>query len=252
MNSRDAIHDFNALKPQCPVMMQTLKFSSIDSKDRSMNEYNRLLTSNTSYTSSNTYNIPYNIPSPYNDTPSYIFPSCGHVHGYHQSLTGKPCPLCRINGDFVPLLFEFDSCLFYDLPTHVFNPCGHAGSLYICEKFSIIPTYVYDMKGYIIDQKARCPYCCKELNDHANGGPFNRIILQTEGVNNIQGIDDMKESEELVMTEGENGVTDNQLTDNRLVEIEFVNTSSYETEGRSDKTMVKFYTKKTKSGTTNK
>jgi hypothetical protein len=59
---------------------------------------------------------------------SYVFPACGHVHGYHKSLEGRPCPLCRTRGPFVPIAFAFEPAICYRRPTHVFNPCGHAAS----------------------------------------------------------------------------------------------------------------------------
>ena len=52
-----------------------------------------------------------------------VFTACGHVHGYHKSLEGRPCPLCRKHGAFVPIAFEFEAAISDCKPTHVFNPC---------------------------------------------------------------------------------------------------------------------------------
>lgn len=118
--------------------------------------------------------IPSNLPIPYgtvddnHDTHNnshvvttqiigYIFPSCGHVHGYHKSLEGKSCSLCRKKGPYVPLAFQFEPMLDRynaqidlndgelekqdvdqtpSIPTHVFNPCGHVASYETCVYWS--------------------------------------------------------------------------------------------------------------------
>lgn len=87
----------------------------------------------------------------------YVFPACGHVYGYHESLDNKPCPLCRKKGPFVPIAFEYDEkygkpqskiCNIIDgvmvsmqsasnitstaNPSYVFNPCGHVTDKEVC------------------------------------------------------------------------------------------------------------------------
>lgn len=176
------LKELNNLKPQCPVMMQTITFSYLDCHERQRREHQRLLEQHMGYTSTVSVHIPRTDFSDIEENcRTYVFPACGHVHGYHQSLVGKPCPLCRQPGPYAPLAFEFDSQFSTTKPTHVFNPCGHAASRDICEEFSAIPTFVYDIHGNVLDHRARCPFCCIELQDYGEyGGPFNRLILQSE------------------------------------------------------------------------
>lgn len=166
-------------------MMQTLSFSYMDSKERSYRHRQAIIEKGIGYIPLGVFPTP---PSDHSDLDegssslkTFVFPACGHVHGFHQSLIGKPCPLCRTSSCFVPLAFEFDSPLCIKKPTHVFNPCGHAVDIDTAKTFSSIPTFVYDQDGDIIDQKSVCPICSTELNSFGeNGGPFNRLMLQTE------------------------------------------------------------------------
>ena len=91
----------------------------------------------------------------------YVFPACGHVHGYHPSLEGAPCPMCRAQGPFVPVALAFDSvAISRDLPTHVFNPCGHAASKSVCEYWGALP--VYDFTPSTLDTvRPQCPFCAR-------------------------------------------------------------------------------------------
>lgn len=167
--------------------MHTIRFMSLDAKDRASREFQRLLNGSMVYAGTSSFTVPY---GDYFDVDescrTYVFPSCGHVHGYHKSLLGKSCPLCRVTGEFVPIALEMDSCFYFKKPTHVFNPCGHVASQSLCEQFANIPMFIYDSQGKIIDQNAKCPFCSHDLanNVRENGNPYNRLILQTEnGVN---------------------------------------------------------------------
>lgn len=182
-NNRHYIDEINQLKIQCPVQLHTLEFSYSDAHSRSIEEFRKL---DSFYLPSQSYAIPVisKNQSNENKTP-YIFPACGHVFGYHSGLVNKSCPLCRKSGTFVPLAIEFENLLSDRRPTHVFNPCGHIAAKYICELFSNIPMFLYGKEGEIIGSCLKCPFCYNNLNDFQyDGGPFNRIIFQTEsGVN---------------------------------------------------------------------
>ena len=70
-----------------------------------------------------------------------VFPACGHVHGYHVNLIGRPCPMCRTVGPFVPIAFAFEPAVCQAKPTHVFNPCGHAASRTACQVGNLAYTW---------------------------------------------------------------------------------------------------------------
>lgn len=186
-NSRRFINELNSLKPQCPVMMHTIRFMSLDAKDRATREFQNLSNISMVYTGTTSFTVP---NSDFLDLDescrTYVYPSCGHVHGYHKSLIGKTCPICRVTGAFVPVALEMDSCFYFKKPTHVFNPCGHIASQSLCEQFANIPMFTYDSQGKIIDQNAKCPFCCRDLGNNVddNVDPFNRLILQTENGTN--------------------------------------------------------------------
>lgn len=123
---------------------------------------------------------------------SYVFPACGHVHGYHKSLDGRSCPLCRKHGPFVPIAFAFEASICDQRPTHVFNPCGHVASHRTCRYWSNLklvskshhPQYNSpsgpparpfspDCRGLI----AICPFCATHLDSTV---PYSKLILQYE------------------------------------------------------------------------
>jgi hypothetical protein len=124
---------------------------------------------------------------------SYVFPACGHVHGYHKSLDGRCCPLCRKHGPFVPIAFAFEPSLCDRSPTHVFNPCGHVASHRTCRYWSHLklvckahhpqynspaqpaqPTFSSTNSR---DWMAICPFCATHLDPVT---PFSKLILQYE------------------------------------------------------------------------
>jgi hypothetical protein len=110
---------------------------------------------------------------------AYVFPACGHVHGFHKSLQGRPCPLCRKAGPFVPIAFSFEPAIDCSIPTHVFNPCGHVASRKTCEEWQKIS--MHDSAPPTTQLRPICPFCATALvEDGELGGPFNKLILQTE------------------------------------------------------------------------
>jgi pellino protein len=106
----------------------------------------------------------------------FIFPACGHVHGFHAALINRyadtlfkqvkfvlaycvrSCPLCRMNGPFVPLSYSSDSAICMEEPTHVFNPCGCVASMTVAEHWASVqfPPGLTTEQG---DGQARCPFC---------------------------------------------------------------------------------------------
>lgn len=212
MNPRDIIDQLNAQKPQCPVLFTDIKFSYRDAKERAQNVVEKL-DQDVDLTQSYGRYRPIHIPIvDYSDVNeenrSYVFPSCGHVHGYHKSLEHHACPLCRTYGSFVPIAFAFEPSLNMATctqsedassqgPTHVFNPCGHVASLATCEYWSDLKVFCkqfYTPSQFLprnnpthadqhgnpfdpIEYHAICPFCCTELHPRK---PFSRLILQAE------------------------------------------------------------------------
>lgn len=112
------VRQLNARRPQCPVMMHTIYFDVDKSKTAGAQPQSQPQTQQQSPSSKR--------PSiPLNRQP-YVFPACGHVHGYAPELIGKPCPLCRTPGPFVALNLENEPALCDQVPDVVFHPCGHA------------------------------------------------------------------------------------------------------------------------------
>ena len=135
VDPQQVIADLNATNPQCPVLLQSIQFEYVTLQERleRANIKNKLKTLSNG-TSSN--GSAYSFVS--EDRRSYVFPACGHVHGYSAALEGRPCPLCRTAGPFVPIQFAFEPTLCSKRPTHVFNPCGHAARFIIIIISSII------------------------------------------------------------------------------------------------------------------
>lgn len=112
---------------------------------------------------------------------SYVFPTCGHVFAFHKNLVGRPCPLCRTSGCFVPLALEFQEHISVDFPTHVFNPCGHAASKDCCQFWSNIKVPIYhnsDLRRVYFS--ACCPFCGVELLPCLNGQLFSKLVIQED------------------------------------------------------------------------
>ena len=88
---------------------------------------------------------------------AYVFPACGHVYGYHESLDNQPCPLCRKKGPFVPVAFEYDEKYGKPHSKH----CATVGSTVLCIQSSSnitstsTPTYVFNPCGHVTDREVR-------------------------------------------------------------------------------------------------
>ena len=86
----DVIFSLNALRPQCPVLFNSITFSYINSEERVRRAYHRLETSGESYSFVGPMHIPTtNYDHVEEEQRSYVFPSCGHVHGFHKSLQDR-------------------------------------------------------------------------------------------------------------------------------------------------------------------
>ncbi len=179
------IGQLNSAKPQCPVLFHDLYFSYTSSRERQFRALKRLEESDQGY-------IPYgDIVIPISDhydvednRKPYIFPNCGHVQGFHRSMVGQNCPICRGDSPFVPLAIPCEFSICQDMPTHVFNPCGCAAAKNTCEKWSNLKlpvpyTIQYDEKSHSVhtDYRGVCPFCCCELDTKK---PFTRIILNSD------------------------------------------------------------------------
>ena len=80
----------NAVKPQCPVHMHTIKFSHSSSKERVGRVLKGMSSSGEGLVATGSFFVP---PVDYWDTEEdrrpYVFPACGHVHAYSKALEGK-------------------------------------------------------------------------------------------------------------------------------------------------------------------
>ncbi|CAM9435056.1 unnamed protein product [Ectocarpus sp. 4 AP-2014] len=105
----------------------------------------------------------------------HIFPACGHVQGYAKQLAWGPCPMCRTPGPLVEIKFGWCPAIDREVPTVVFNPCGHAASLEVAERWSRLampnnapPDAVY---------RPICPYCAKPLQCKDGERPYSKMIF---------------------------------------------------------------------------
>ncbi|DAZ96893.1 TPA: hypothetical protein N0F65_008854 [Lagenidium giganteum] len=100
-----------------------------------------------------------------------VFPACGHVFGYEERIAhSKTCPLCRTPGNLVPLLLKENSKLQpakerNTVPECVFNPCGHAITKSLAQRYSSI---------LMPNGRAICPFCAVHLDPTT---PFSRLFL---------------------------------------------------------------------------
>uniref|UniRef100_A0A8B9R2F5 Pellino E3 ubiquitin protein ligase 1a n=1 Tax=Astyanax mexicanus TaxID=7994 RepID=A0A8B9R2F5_ASTMX len=139
----------NAARPQCPVLLSTLAFPSLDG------------------------------PRPRRP---WAYMTCGHVHGYHpwqgrggevEAIKGdRECPLCRSRGPYVPLTLGRVSGVYTDAetPSHAFVPCGHVCSKGTAEHWSKTP-----LKRGTHSFHPACPFCLRQLR---RDRPFVRLIFQ--------------------------------------------------------------------------
>lgn len=205
MTQTTVIREFAKLRPQCPVQLHTIRFDGWKRvkhealEDRSKPRSEEKCEEHSS--GSGEKNAP--TPAPALQSPTYaresphahadvheqpmvemeierapfVFPACGHVHGYAPELRHGCCPMCRKTGPFVELGFSWVPAIDSDIPEVVFNPCGHMASTTAAERWSKIqlpnnapPDAVY---------RAACPCCAKPLSRKIGENPFNKIIFQT-------------------------------------------------------------------------
>ena len=134
---------------------------SLSSRERAQRAISRLEAAGVGFVPCGAFHIPL---TDYSDVEeecrSYVYPACGHIHGYHRSLEDRCCPLCRMSGPFVPIAFSFESAICNKKPTHVFNPCGHVASKQTCEKWSRL--LIFDYTPAQLDCcRSQCPFCAK-------------------------------------------------------------------------------------------
>ena len=174
------ISAINRLQPTCPVMFHPIEFSFISKRERALNHFRRLEREGSAYTKRRPFAIPASDDSHISaERRTMVFPACGHVHGFHEPLQGRPCPLCRKHGPYTAVAFAFEPALCHRIPTHVFNPCGHVASRATCDYWASIP--LPDPTGANgLGHGPRCPFCAVALCRAAQGGPFNRLIFQGE------------------------------------------------------------------------
>ena len=122
LNPEQIINEINALRPQCPVQLHPVQFQYLNPRQRAIRAIKNLETSIIGYQIPGCLHVP---AVDYSDIEeqhrSFVFPSCGHVHGYHSQLMGKSCPLCRQQGEFVQLAFEFQASIGLSL-IHISEP----------------------------------------------------------------------------------------------------------------------------------
>jgi hypothetical protein len=169
----------NSLKPQCPVLFNEITFSYQDSQEQLQ------LARSRAYDASALSAYVRGVPVPLADyshlseeNRPYVFPACGHIFAYHRSIEGRPCPLCRQEGPFVPIAFSFEPSICGSMPTHVFNPCGHVASQEVCEQWANMWMPARDVTA--VGLVHMCPYCATELVEPPYGAPYSRLCLQTE------------------------------------------------------------------------
>lgn len=175
----------NSLKPHCPVLFSDIIFTYSDIRERTTQVYNN------ADRDGSLVRYPRGVPVPVVDHSDlkeenrpYVYPACGHIFAYHKSIQSRPCPLCRKEGPFVPLAFNFEPTICGDLPTHVFNPCGHISSLKTCKYWS--ERLFYSSKDISNANRLvhACPYCASELAGDVSRGTsaesFHKLGLHTE------------------------------------------------------------------------
>lgn len=173
------IEHLNSLKPHCPVLFNEITFTYQDAQERMLQARTRAFEAGAFSSTAGGIHVPI---ADYSDLSEenrpYVFPACGHIFAYHKSIEGRPCPLCRQEGPFVPIAFTFEPSICNQIPTHVFSPCGHVASQEVCEKWAT--TWVYCREVGKQELVHMCPFCATELADSTFGSAYSRLCLQTE------------------------------------------------------------------------
>ncbi|CAM9876174.1 unnamed protein product, partial [Hapterophycus canaliculatus] len=180
----------NDRKPQCPVQLRTLRFKPLkqvrrrtmlwssgaagdvtvaaaaENPDEAVNVRDEDGGENTDSEGDGEDDEKAHVP--------HIFPACGHVHGYAKQLALGPCPMCRAPGALVEIQFGWCQAIDREIPTVVFNPCGHAASLDVAERWSrsAMPNNAPPDAVY----RPICPYCAKPLQCKA-GERYSKMIF---------------------------------------------------------------------------
>ena len=90
MDPEYMIQKLNSLKPQCPVLMHTIKFAHVSSKERAAKAARRVEASGEGILRPGSYFIPaVDYSEVEEDRRPYVFPACGHVHAYSKALDGR-------------------------------------------------------------------------------------------------------------------------------------------------------------------
>jgi len=186
----------NGAQPYCPVAFSPISFSFLPPRERAFNQFRNLENEGASYIKRRPFSVPATDTSGIEKGHrSMVFPACGHVHGFHNELRGRPCPLCRKVGPFVPVAFAFEATITGPgKPTHVFNPCGHVSNKETCSRWASIP--LPDPGGAPMGTRytPKCPFCAVSLvMEPRFGGPYNKMNIQVE----------QEENEELDETEAD-------------------------------------------------
>jgi hypothetical protein len=117
---------------------------------------------------------------PLDPSQAWVFPKCGHVHGFNPGLIEqRRCTICRETGDYTPLKLEPDEILKIfckDRPTHVFNPCGHAADEQAVQKWSQILQPLLLDPIYQEPSCSCCPFCRTVLS---KTHPYSKLIYQS-------------------------------------------------------------------------
>lgn len=170
----------NSLKPHCPVLFNDITFAYTDNQERLQRARHRAFEASALCDFAAGVQVPwadYSSHLPEENRP-YVFPACGHIFAYHSSIEGRPCPLCRQEGPFVPIAFSFEPAICDKFPTHVFNPCGHIASQEVCAWWADAWIPSHDVAA--AEQVHLCPYCATELVPTSTEQPYSRLCLQSE------------------------------------------------------------------------
>ena len=177
MDPHSVVEHLNALKPHCPVLFNSITFTYQDAQERIFQARTRAFEAGALTEHAGGIHVPVaDYSSLCEENRPYVFPACGHIFAYHKSIEGRPCPLCRQEGAFVPLAFTFEPAVCDSMPTHVFNPCGHVAAQDTCERWARLWVHSRDTDKQELVHI--CPFCAAELSD--TGPAFSRLCLQTE------------------------------------------------------------------------
>jgi hypothetical protein len=165
------VQSFNELSPLCPVHLHTIQFKYDPFVDR-LNEARKRLVEGGDWSPVGAVAVPATTKGTTESETrrAHCFPKCGHVHGYSREMDGQPCPMCRTAGPFVPVAFPFAPSICDELPTHIFNPCGHVASLATCAKYSSLPLPSSQGSHF----QPQCPFCGAGVQS------FSKLQIQCE------------------------------------------------------------------------